>query len=155
LKSFLQTRHQPGDNYKQKRNSKNEKTVAVLSKAKTLKGYKLHSRNVLREIGKVKGFCFDDQHWAFRYLIINTQNWRPGKKALVSPQWIERVSWRGSKVCINFASEAIKPSPEYTERSLPTREYEDGLHRHYDREGYLIDDPNDKGLHAMKEPLHE
>ena len=45
------------------------------------------------EIGHVEDFIIDDETWAIRYLIIDTQNWWPGKKVLVSPQWIERVSW--------------------------------------------------------------
>ena len=50
------------------------------------------------EIGHVEDFIFDDETWTIRYLIINTLNWWPGKKVLVSPQWIERVSWGQSKV---------------------------------------------------------
>jgi len=39
----------------------------MLNKAKTLKGYKLHSLD--GEIGKVKEFYFDDHHWTIRYLV--------------------------------------------------------------------------------------
>ena len=45
------------------------------------------------EIGHVKDFIVDDETWAIRYLEVDTQNWWPGKKVLVSPQWINRVSW--------------------------------------------------------------
>jgi len=45
----------------------------MLRKAKSLKGYKLHSRDA--EIGKVKEFYFDDQHWAIRYLVADTGSW--------------------------------------------------------------------------------
>ncbi len=93
------------------------------------------------EIGHVADFLIDDGTWAIRYLIIDTQNWWPGKKVLVSPQWIERISWSESKVFVNLSREAIKQSPEYTEDSLLTREYETGLYRHYDRHGYWVDEP--------------
>ena len=53
------------------------------------------------EIGYVEDFVIDDEVWAIRYLIIDTRNWLPGKKVLVSPQWIERVSWCESKVFVN------------------------------------------------------
>jgi len=43
----------------------------------------------------------DSEKWAIRYLIIDTQNFWPGKKVLVSPQWIERISWEESKVFVN------------------------------------------------------
>jgi hypothetical protein len=96
------------------------------------------------EIGHVEDFIIDDETWAIRYLIINTQNWWPGKKVLVSPQWIERVSWLESKVFVNLTRETIKQSPEYTEESLLTRDYETGLHRHYNRQGYWVNEPADR-----------
>ena len=96
------------------------------------------------EIGHVEDFIIDDETWAIRYLIIDTRNWWPGKKVLVSPQWIERVSWSESKVFINLPRETIRQSPEYTEEALLTRDYESGLHRHYDRQGYWVDEPDSK-----------
>jgi hypothetical protein len=93
------------------------------------------------EIGHVEGFIIDDDTWGICYLIVDTQNWRPGRKVLISPQWIERVSWDELKVFINLPRETIKRAPEYLEDALPTRDYEVGLHRHYNRKGYWIDEP--------------
>src|ERR1035441_9451247 len=55
----------------------------MLSKAKTLKGYKLDSLN--GEIGKVRDFYFDDEHWTIRYLVADTGNWLTGRQVLISP----------------------------------------------------------------------
>ncbi len=116
----------------------------MLNKAKTLKGYKPDSLD--GEFREVKEFYFDDRHWTVRYLVANTGNWLTGRQvlispyALVSPQWIERVSWDESKVFVNLSREAIKQSPEYTAESLLTRDYETELHRHYDRPGYWADE---------------
>jgi hypothetical protein len=96
------------------------------------------------EIGHVEDFIIDNETWAIRYLIIDTRNWWPGKKVLVSPQWIERVSSSESKVFVNLSRETIKQSPEYTEESLLTRDYETRLHRHYDRQGYWDDESADQ-----------
>jgi len=92
------------------------------------------------DIGHVDDFIIDDETWAIRYLVIDTRNWWPGKKVLVSPRWIERVSWSESKVFVNLPRETIKQSPEYTEESLLTRDYEARLHRHYNRDGYWVDE---------------
>ena len=116
------------------------------------KAWKFHLRSMLDvsghyiqatdgEIGHVEDFIIDDQTWAIRYLVIGTRNWWPGKKVLVSPRWIERVSWSESKVFVNLSRETIKQSPEYTEESLLTREYEIELHGHYNRPGYWVDEP--------------
>jgi uncharacterized protein YrrD len=96
------------------------------------------------ELGHVEDFLIDDETWAIRYLIIDTRNWWPGKKALISPKWIERISWLEAKVFVNLARETIKQAPEYMEGSLLTREYEASLHAHYQREKYWQDDPTDK-----------
>ncbi len=90
------------------------------------------------EIGHIEDFIIDDETWAIRYLIIDTKNWWPGKKVLVSPQWIRNVSWSEEKVFVNLTREIIKQSPDFTDESLITREYETKLHRHYNRQGYWI-----------------
>jgi hypothetical protein len=100
-----------------------------------------HIRAKDGEIGHVEDFIIDEETWAIRYLIVDTRNWWPGKKVLVSPHWIERVSWEASKVFVNLSREAIKQSPEFKEDSLPTRDYEIGLHQHYHRHGYWDDEP--------------
>jgi uncharacterized protein YrrD len=115
------------------------------------------------EIGHIEDFIIDDETWTIRYLIINTGNWWPGKKVLVSPQWIERVSWNESKAFVNLSRDTIKESPEYTEESLITRDYEIGLHRHYTRPGYWIDElvanspsdwkPDQPNSHRPSKPL--
>jgi hypothetical protein len=93
------------------------------------------------EIGHVEEFIIDDEMWAIRYLVIDTRNWWPGKKVLISPRWIERISWDEQKVFVNHTREAIKLSPEYREEPLLTRDYETGLHRHYNRKGYWEEGP--------------
>jgi sporulation protein YlmC with PRC-barrel domain len=93
------------------------------------------------EIGTVDDFIVDDHTWAIRYLIVDTGIWLPGKKVLVSPQWIERVSWEELTVFVNLSRETIKQSPEYTETAPLSRDYETGLYRHYDRQGYWGEKP--------------
>ena len=105
-------------------------------------GYQIQASD--GEIGHVEDFVIDDETWAIRYLIINTRNWWPGKKVLISPQWSERVSWSESKVLVNLSRETIRRSPEYAEDSPLTREYESGLHLHYNRLGYWIEEPTAK-----------
>lgn len=91
------------------------------------------------EIGHVEDFIIDDELWAIRYMIVDTRNWWPGKKVLVSPRWIDRVSWPEMKVFVNLSRESVKQSPEYTDESGLTREYEAGLYQYYNRQGYWVD----------------
>ena len=92
------------------------------------------------EIGHVAGFVMDDEAWAIRYIEVATRNWWPGKKVLVSPAWIERVSWADSKVYVALGREAIKAAPEYHESMPIARDYEYRLYSHYGRPPYWVGD---------------
>ena len=102
------------------------------------------------EIGHVEDFIIDDETWAIRYLVIDTRNLWPGKRVLIAPQWIERVSWVEAKVYVNLSHELIARAPEFTEESLHSRDYESELYRYYDRKGYWADDPS-AGQHVHQE----
>ena len=98
------------------------------------------------EIGHIEDFIIDDQTWEIRYLVIDTRNWLPGKKILISPQWIERVSWTEAKVFVHLTAETIKSAPEYDDDTPITREYEQALHNYFERKGYWVDDPDEEDI---------
>ena len=111
-----------------------------------VRGY--HIRAGDDEIGHLDDFIIEDETWAIRYLVVDTGHWWSGKKVLVSPRWIDRISWNESTVFVALSPETVKGSPEYSEDSLLTRDYETQLHRHYDREKYWAENS------AIEEALH-
>jgi len=70
---------------------------------------------------------------AVRYLIVNTSNWWVGHQVLVSPEWIQGVSWSESKVTIDLDRQAIKDAPAYDEGALVDRDAELRIYNHYGR----------------------
>jgi hypothetical protein len=111
-------------------------TDSHLQSTETVTGYHVDATD--GEIGHVDGFVMDDEAWAIRYIEVATRNWWPGKKVLVSPQWIERVSWTDSMVYTALTREAIQNGPEYEEAMPVTREYENRLYFHYGRPPYWL-----------------
>ena len=107
---------------------------AHLRSTRAVSGYHIEAAD--GPIGHVEDFIIDDETWAIRYLIVDTVNWWPGKKVLVAPQWIERVSWDESKVFVNLSRDAIKQAPEFTDVPLLTRSFEVDLYKYYERQGY-------------------
>jgi len=93
------------------------------------------------EIGHIAGFVVDEDTWAIRYVEVATRNWWPGKKVLLSPAWIERVSWEDSKVYVGLRRDTIKDAPNYVESMPITREYEDRLYATYGRPPYWSNKP--------------
>ncbi|HWQ36684.1 MAG TPA: PRC-barrel domain-containing protein [Blastocatellia bacterium] len=88
------------------------------------------------DIGHVEDFIIEDDSWAIRYLVVDTRNWLPGRKVLLAPEWLERVSWTDSKVFVNLTRDEVRNSPEYDKANLLSRDYETRLHEHYGRPGY-------------------
>jgi uncharacterized protein YrrD len=97
-------------------------------------GYRIHAAD--GEIGHVDDFIVDDHGWALRYIAIETTNWLPGKKVLLAPEWIERVSWAESAIVVDLSREAIATSPEYGPSLWVSRLLEIEVYRHYGRRGY-------------------
>ena len=96
-------------------------------------GYHIEAKD--GEIGHVEDFIIDDETWEIRYMVVDTRNWLAGKKVLIAPRWIDRVSWNDSKVYVSLSREAIKNVPEYHQDTL-NREYEGKLYDHYNRPKY-------------------
>lgn len=92
------------------------------------------------DIGHVADFIFDSETWAIRYFVVSTKSWLPGKKVLISPLWIEQVSWQEKRVSVNLTREEIRLSPELTDDALISRDYETSLYSHYNRKGYWVDE---------------
>lgn len=100
-----------------------------LRSADEVTGYHIEATN--GEIGHVEDFLVDDGAWFVRYLLVDTRNWLPGRTVLLSPAWIERVSWDTSKVYLGVTRKQVEESPEYDPAEPPTRDYEASLFRHY------------------------
>jgi len=102
-----------------------------LQSARAVDGYRLHALD--GTIGHVKDFIVDDEAWIIRYLVGDLGAWLPGRKVLISPNWIESVDWETSEVFVDLKREAIRSSPEF-DPSRPVRvDYESSLYAHYGR----------------------
>ena len=106
-----------------------------LRSAKEVTGYYIEATD--GDIGHVEDFVVDDGTWEIRYMVVDTKNWWPGKKVLVAPEWIERVSW---EIRASVRRRFLRRDQERARvRSrLLNRDYEERLYKHYDRPGYWL-----------------
>ena len=112
----------------------NQAMDSHLRSSAALTGYHMEASD--GEIGHLDSFLLDDELWAIRYLEVATRNWWPGQKVLVSPGWVEHVSWTDSKIHVALSRDAIQTAPAYTAATPVTREYENRLHLHYGQPPY-------------------
>ena len=111
-----------------------ESADAHLRSCQELGGYHIHALD--GDIGHVKDMLVDDHSWAIRYLIINTSNWWGGHLVLVSPQWVDEVSWADSKVSVGLTRQAVQEAPPYDPAVPVDRALEEAIYDHYGRPGY-------------------
>ena len=92
------------------------------------------------EVGTVTDFIIDGDGWALRYLIIATGHWWSGRHILISPHWVSDVRWSDAKVFVHVLRSVIKQAPAYADLESLTREDEEKIYRHYQRNGYWIEE---------------
>lgn len=97
---------------------------------KEVKGYTIHA--IDGEIGEAEDFIIDDTSWAIHFMVVDTGNWLPGKKVLISPKWIREIKWETSEVFVDLSVDAIKNSPEYDPEVTFPETYETTLYEYYD-----------------------
>jgi hypothetical protein len=105
-----------------------------LRSAKEVIGYDIHATD--GRVGHVEDFILDDEMWTLRYLVVDTRNWLPGRKVLITPMWVELVEWLHRKVQVDLSVEEIKNSPPYDPAAPVNREYEEQLYDFYGRPKY-------------------
>jgi hypothetical protein len=124
-----------------------ESADAHLRSCREVAGY--HIQALDGEIGHVDGMLVDDYTWAIRYLTVNTSNWWGGHLVLISPQWVDEVSWPGSKVSVGMTRQAVQEAPPYDPSVPLDRAHEEAIYNHYGRPGYW----RNPETHGTQQPL--
>ena len=88
-------------------------------------------------MGSVSDFIVEDRvTWAIRYMVVDTGSWLPGKKVLVSTNWISKVVWDEKMVYVDLSKDSLSKCPEFDPSQPVNREYEERLYDYYGRPAY-------------------
>ncbi len=91
-----------------------------------VKSYGISARD--GDIGKVDDLIVECSSWQLRFLVVDTNNWLPGGKVLISPDWLSGFNWNGASAEVDLTKEQIKGAPRFD----PTK----GVNENYERELY-------------------
>jgi len=100
-----------------------------LRSVKAVTGYHIHASD--GEIGHVADFLVEDADWGIHYLVVDTRNWWPGKKVLVSPRSIKEINWANKLVNLNVVRQRVKDAPSYDASTVVDRAYENHFNNYY------------------------
>ena len=92
-------------------------------------GYHIHASD--GEIGHVEDFLIEDGDWGIHYLVVDTTNWWPGKKVLVSSRSAGEIDWTDNLVNLDVDRQRLKDSPEYDPSMTIDRAYDERVLTYY------------------------
>jgi sporulation protein YlmC with PRC-barrel domain len=101
----------------------------MLRSIKQLYGKKLGASD--GDIGHVKDFYFDDEHWAVRYVVADTGSWLTGRLVLISPHAFGDLYQDGDSLLANLTRRQIESSPAIESHKPVSRQYEEEYYRYY------------------------
>jgi hypothetical protein len=110
-----------------------------LRSAREVTGYRIHAKD--GQIGHLEDFIVTDSDWVIRYLVVDTRNWLPGRRVLLSPKWVHEISWEERQVWVDVTRETVRNSPHYDPSEPVNREYEIEMYDYYGRPKYWTDAP--------------
>jgi hypothetical protein len=92
-------------------------------------GYHIHAVDGV--IGHVEDLLVDDVSWGIQYIVVDTRNWWPGEKVLISPDSVWEIEWTGRLMALGVPRQQVKSSPRYDPSKTVDRSYEERLRTHY------------------------
>jgi len=101
----------------------------MLRNINSLIGHKLHAKD--GELGKVVEFYFGDKLWDIRYMVVETGNWLPGRKVLISPAALRAPDWKSKTFPVALTLQQVRTSPDIDTKKTVSRQHELELEKHY------------------------
>ena len=85
-------------------------------------GYHIQAADEM--VGHVTDFVIDDKNWVIQHVVVDTRHLLSGKRVMISPNQINRISWDESKVHLDLTKEAILGSPIFDPTAFGIREHD-------------------------------
>ena len=95
----------------------------------TVTGYRLHATD--GEIGHVEDFLVDDASWNIRFIRVDTRNWWPGERVLISPRSVREIDWADKLIHLDVRRQKVKDSPPYDQSITVDGAYEEKFLTYY------------------------
>ncbi len=74
-------------------------------------GYHVHAKDGM--IGHVENLMIDDVNWDIRYIVVDTKNFWPGKRVLLSPEAVTKVDLLRLELHLNISRETVRAKPKW------------------------------------------
>jgi hypothetical protein len=100
-----------------------------LRSIEAITGYHIHA--IDGEIGHVEDFLLEDTGWSIRYITVDTRNWWPGERVLISPRSVREIDWAGRLLHLNVNRQKVKDGPPYNPTVTVDGAYDEAFLTYY------------------------
>lgn len=100
-----------------------------LRSASAVTGYHMEATD--GAIGHAEDFVVDDSDWYVHYITVDTKNWLPGQRVVISPDLIREIDWISRSVFLKTTIEKIKDSPPYDPNMTQDGAYNDQFKKYF------------------------
>ena len=107
-----------------------------LRSAGEVKGYHIYAKD--GDVGHLEDLIADDEAWLVRYLVVDTGDWLPGRKALLVPALVQSIDWVNRMIYVDLHRDQIRNCPAYDGTRPLDREYEVELYDYYGQPEYWL-----------------
>lgn len=101
----------------------------MLRSLKDLERYTVNATD--GDIGSVANFLLDDEHWAIRYLVADTDGFFDGRRVLISPISLRQADWSTRRLHVALTRDKVKKSPSIDVDKPVSRQHERDYYRYY------------------------
>lgn len=66
-------------------------------------------------IGHVEDFLIEEAGWSLHDIVVDTKNWWPGKRVLISPRSVCTIDWAQNRMALDVSRQKVQDSPTLDE----------------------------------------
>tara|TARA_B100001248_G_C27381606_1_gene457229 strand:- start:440 stop:1186 length:747 start_codon:yes stop_codon:yes gene_type:complete len=92
-------------------------------------GYEIKSKD--DRFGKLKDVLVDDQTWKIRFFDVDTGDWLPGRRVLISPNDLLEPDWENRIVPVELSRKKIEKSPILAANAPVSKQWQDMFYDYY------------------------
>jgi hypothetical protein len=82
-------------------------------------------------IGHLEDFLLDDADWRIKYIVVDTKDWLPGKRLVISPRLIRDIDWVARAFYLTVDRGKLKSSPSYDPEMADDGTFDHNVQDHF------------------------
>jgi hypothetical protein len=107
-----------------------DRRTTMLYRASDLRGLTIAATD--GDIGSLDDLYFDSASWRVRYLVVDTGNWRAGRRVSIAPHVARQPDWDAKRLPVTLTRARVEGSPDVSTTPPVSWQQQIAWHRYYE-----------------------